>query len=151
MSKKSKAKKVQPRPQTSMLDLVVMVIPTLFVCGLRTFATPCVHDDGSVAVCGTTAFVLLGMGVTALVLSLLRMLGADKATKRSFDLLLVIAGLLIAFSPSFILELCADASMRCNTIMLPFARVFGAGLAVCAVLCEASVDHEEPTGRKRRR
>ena len=151
MSKKSKAKKVQPRPQTSMLDLVVMVIPTLFVCGLRTFATPCVHDDGSVAVCGATAFVLLGMGVTALVLSLLRMLGADKATKRSFDLLLAIVGVLVAVLPGTTLALCADASMRCRAIILPFARIVGVALGLSAVACEVTVDHEIPTGRKRRR
>jgi len=152
MSKKSKAAKVQPRPPASAMDLVITVVPTLFVCGLRTVASPCVHEDGSAAACGTTAFVLLGMGVVALVLALMRLLGADKATKRSFDLLLLVAGVLIAFSPGFVLGLCDDVTMRCHTILLPFARAFGAGLGVCAVLCEATVDHEEPQqGRSRRR
>jgi methionine aminopeptidase type I len=74
-----------------------------------------------------------------------------EATKRSFDLLLVIAGVVVAVLPGNVVALCADTTMRCNVIMLPFARIAGACMSVAALACELTVDHEIPTGRKRRR
>ena len=152
MGKREKSKKkVPPRPKTGPLDVVLSVVAALVMVGLRTVAAPCVHADGSAADCATAGHVLLGLGFVALALAVLRLLSADLATKRSFDLLLLIVGVLVAVLPGNTLALCADAGMSCRTVMLPFARIVGVVLSVAAVACEATVDHEVPTGRRRRR
>jgi hypothetical protein len=84
-------------------------------------------------------------------LVVLRQLGADTRTKRSFDFLLLIVGVLYAVLPGNVLGLCSGASMVCHVVMLPFARVMGVALGLAAVACEAAVDQEVVTGRKRRR
>ncbi len=150
MGKKSK-QKVQARPAATAYDVAVSVVPAAYLCGIRLFARPCVHADGSAAACAFTGRVLLGLGIAALLLAFMRLTGADKATKRSFDLFLVIVGVLMAALPGTALSLCDDPAMACRAIMLPFSRVMGVVLCLCAIACELVADHEEPTGRKRRR
>lgn len=148
---KKKGKAAQPpRPATTVTDGIFTLLPAALVLGLRTVAAPCVHADGSVAACTTAGHVLFGLAVAALALALMRLLGADLRTRRSFDLLLVLAGIAIALLPGTTLSLCADAAMPCRAIMRPFARVMGVALVVGALACELTVDHEVPTGRKRR-
>ena len=146
-----KKQKVAPRPETGAMDVVVTVVAGLYLAGLRMFAHPCTHADGSVPACRLAGTVLLGLAAVAVCLVVLRLLGADTRTKRSFDLLLLIVGVLIAVLPGNALGLCPDASMVCHTVMLPFARVMGVALGLAAVAGEATVDQEVPTGRRRRR
>ena len=146
-----KKQKVAPRPQTGVMDVVLTVVAVLYLAGLRMVARPCTHADGSVPGCRLAGTVLLGLAGVALVLVVMRLLGADTRTKRSFDLLLLVVGVLIAVLPGNVLGLCDDATMACHTVMLPFARVMGVALGLAAVACEATVDQEVPTGRKRRR
>ena len=151
MSKGKSKTKQPPRPATSAADVLMALIPVALLVGFRGFAGACVHEDGSPVVCATAAWVLTGLAVAGILLCCTRVLSADKATKRSFDLLLAIVGLAMAILPGSMLPLCADTTMQCHTIMTPVARVGGAVLIVAAILCELTVDHEEPTGRKRRR
>lgn len=150
MGKKSK-QKVPARPKATAYDVAVSVVPAAYLCGIRLFARPCTHADGSVAACAFTGRVLLGLGIAALLLAFMRLTGADKATKRSFDLFLVIVGALMAALPETALALCDDPAMACRAIMTPFSRVMGVVLILCAITCELFADHEESTGRKRRR
>jgi len=148
---KGKKKKQPPRPQTGAADVLITLVPTALLLSLRTFAGACVHEDGSPIVCATASHVLTGLAIAGILLCCTRILSADKATKRSFDLMLAILGAATAAMPGYMLQLCADTTMRCHTIMLPVARVCGVLLIVGAIICELGVDHEEPTGRKRRR
>lgn len=150
-SKSKKRTKTPPRPHTGALDVVLSVVAILLLTGARTIAGPCSHADGSVAACATAGRVLTGLGFVAVGLAVVRLFGADKATKRSFDLLLAVVGVLVAVLPGTALALCAEASMQCRTLMLPFVRVAGVALVLMALLCEFTCDHEESTGRKRRR
>lgn len=151
MGKREKSrKKAAPRPKAGAMDVVLAIVAGVLVLGLRTVAGACTHADGSVAACSTAGHVLVGLGFAAVALSLMRLLSADLATKRSFDLLILIVGVAVAALPGTALALCAEADMQCRAIMLPFARVMGVALGIVAVACEATVDHEVPTGRKRR-
>ena len=152
MGKRERRNKQQPdRPPVGPLDAVLSFAAVISVFGVRTIAAPCVHEDGSAAACLLTGRVLLAIGAVALALSLARLLAADRHTKRSFDFLVAVAGLLVAVLPGTTLALCADTTMRCHTAMLPFARVVGVALIALSIVCELTVDREVPTGRKRRR
>lgn len=148
----SKKKRKQPsRPAVGAPDVILSMAPVLVVFCLRTFVHACVHEDGSTAPCVVTHHVLMGLGVGLLALALMRLMSADKRTKRSFDFILALGGVLFALLPGTVLPFCDDVTMVCHTIMLPFARIAGALMVVLALVCEFTVDHEEPTGRKRRR
>ena len=147
-NKKKKATTPPPRPQIQPIDVVASLVPAAFLAGIRTFAAPC----GGGHACTMAGHILFGMGVAAMALVLMRLFGADKATKRSFDLILVIVGLLLAFLPGGPLALCTEATMTCRAITLPFARVCGIALALGAFGCELTTDYEERgRGRRRRR
>lgn len=151
MSSKKKKQKQPARPPISALDGVISAVPALIIFSLRTFVVACTHEDGSAAPCVTTHHVLTGLGVALLVLAFMRLMAADKRTKRSFDFMIALGGLLFALLPGTVLVFCDDATMVCQTVMLPFARIAGALMIVLALVCEFTIDHEEPTGRKRRR
>lgn len=152
MGKREKSrKKTPPRPTVGAPDVVLSAIALVLLAGLRMVAGPCVHADGSVAACAMAGRVLMGLGIVSVLLSVMRLLAADLTTKRSFDFLLLIVGVAVAVAPGTALTLCAEADMPCRAVMLPFARVVGVALGLAAVACEATVDHEVPTGRKRRR
>lgn len=148
---KQQRRKQPPRSPVAAMDVALTLVPVVFLAGIRTFAAPCVHDDGLPATCAMAGHVMLGVALASIILVVMRLLSADQATKRSFDLLLVIAGVVVAVLPGNVVALCADTTMRCNVIMLPFARIAGACMSVAALTCELTVDHEIPTGRKRRR
>ena len=152
MGKRERRNKQQQteRPPVGAPDAVLSFAAIVSVFGVRTFAAPCVHEDASVAACLVTGRVLLAIGAAALALTLVRLLAADRHTKRSFDFLVAVAGLLFAALPGTMLPLCTDASMGCHTVMLPFARIVGIALIVLSVVCELTVDREVPTGRRRR-
>lgn len=148
MSKGKKKTKQPPRPQTGVVDALIALVPILLLLGLRTVAGACTHDG---AACTTANHVLTGLAIAGILLCCTRILSADKATKRSFDLMLAIVGVATAAMPGYMLQLCTDTTMQCHTRMLLLARVCGVLLIVGAVLCELTVDYEEPTRRKRRR
>ena len=150
MGKKNKQKQTE-RLATGPLDIALSVIPPAYLVGLKTFAGACEHDDGTVAACALTGNILFGAGLVALVLAAMRLLAVDHRTRRSFDLFLLIAGVFIAVSPNTVFSLCMMETMRCRAVMLPFSRIMGVVLGLLAIACEATVDHEVPTGRKRRR
>lgn len=148
---KNKKNRTPERPKTGAMDAVLAAVAVLLLVGLRTFAGPCVHEDGSAAGCTMAGHVLFGLAILAVGLCVLRLLAADLRTRRVFDLLLFINGILVAALPGTALTLCMMTTMRCHTIMTPFARVMGVALMVAAIACELTVDHDVPTGRKRRR
>lgn len=151
MGKNKKGQRAPQRPATGVMDAVIAVVSAVLLVGLRTFAGPCVHEDGSAAGCTMTGHVLVGLAVLALVLCVMRLLAADLRTRRSFDLLVFVCGLLVALLPGNALSLCMMATMRCHTVMLPFARVMGVALMLISLACELTVDRDAPTGRKKRR
>ena len=148
---RQKRREQEQRPKPGIMDVIVTLLPAVLVAGLRTFAAPCMHEDGSAAACTTAGTVLLVLGVVTLVLAVMRLLGVDRRTRRSLDLFLVIAGIALAVLPGTILPLCMMETMRCRAVMMPFARIIGAATAIVALACELTVDREVPAGRKSRR
>lgn len=116
-----------------LVGIVLSVASALLVVGVLTFAGPCAaHGDGSAVVCGGAARAVLGAGVVALVLSLVRIFERDEGERRGLCLGIALVGVLIACMPGFLVELCGDQAMRCNAIMLPFCRSVGVVVAIVA-------------------
>lgn len=114
------------------VGIVCTVLSALVLYGLVTFAHPCVHDDGSVSVCVWAQRSMVAEAIVALVLSLVRIFERDEGERRGLDLGIALVAALIALSPGNIIELCMMETMRCHTLMAPFARILGVLVAVLA-------------------
>lgn len=114
-----------------LVGIILTVLNALLIVGVLTFAGPChVHDDGSVGTCLWAARAVLGVGIVCAVLSLVRVFERDEGERRGLSLGAALLGALAACVPIALIELCADQSMRCHTVMQPFVTVVGALIAV---------------------
>lgn len=115
------------------LVVVSLVEAVLLAVGALTFAGPCIHEDGSAAVCHTAAHVIVACGVVGAMGSLAALfLRGGKAAAAS--LVSAAAGLFAAVAPGTLFGLCMMQTMRCWTVMKPFALVCGGALFICALI-----------------
>ena len=116
------------------VGICATVLSVMLLVGMLTFAGPCAaHEDGTLGSCEWAQRAILGVGAVALVLSLVRIFERDEGERRGLSLAIALLGALTACLPGTLIDLCADETMRCATIMRPFAIAVGITLAaLCA-------------------
>lgn len=102
--------------------------------GVLTFSGPCVHDDGSAAVCATASQGVVGGGVVLLIGAILRLAIKSRAARIAFAVTCVVAGVFVILAPGTIFPLCMMAEMHCQAVMKPFAMLCGGAAAIVAVI-----------------
>ena len=120
-----------PRP---VLGIVLLAAAALLAIGAATFAGPCpTHDDGSLPGCAQAGQYVLYLGIVGAIAALARVL-VNRAPVRAIGSLAAAAcGAAAALLPGTVLPLCMMATMRCHTIMRPFALIVGIAIAVLGV------------------
>ena len=114
---------------------------------MLTFAGPCVHDDGTLAVCHDSFRAVLVAGVIASVLSLASLFVPNRKASGVIALAAACCGAFAAAAPGTLFGMCMMQTMRCWTIMRPFAIACGA--LVCIVGLVAAVrSFGQAKGRK---
>lgn len=116
------------------LCVVVAVLALVLAIGVMTFASACVHDDGTTSICHTAQLAVAAAGVVIVVLAVIaRFL---KNAKASGIMLLVAAavGLAVALVPGNALPLCMMETMRCHIVMQPFSQLIGVAIAAVALI-----------------
>ena len=113
---------------------VSFVAAVLLAVGALTFAGPCVHDDGSVAACHAAAHAVVACGVIAAMASLAALFPRNVRTAWCLAFVSAAAGLFAAVSPGTLFGLCMMQTMRCWTVMKPFALVCGGVVFLCALI-----------------
>ena len=124
----------------TVLCIVVLILAVLLAVGAATFAGPCVHDDGSIGPCHTAGTVLIGLGIAVMVISILRLFLPRNSANGILAGIAGVLGLLAAILPGTALPLCMMDTMRCQTIMHPYALVLGILIFVLAII-DAVVMH----------
>lgn len=114
--------------------IVALVIAVLLSIGVLTFAGPCVHDDGSAAVCHGAANAVLAAGIIGCVAALMSLLARNAKLSGICALIVACCGAFAAAAPGTLFSLCMMQTMRCWTVMRPFALVCGVTLCLCAVI-----------------
>ena len=114
--------------------IVSAVVSVLVIVGVLTFAGPCVHDDGTAAMCAGAGQGILWAGVIALLASLAGLLMRGKALKAVFGAVTAVLGVAIALMPGVIMQLCMMETMHCQAVMKPTAMLLGIVLAVVSVV-----------------
>lgn len=114
-----------------LVGIVLTVLSSILLVGILTFAGPCgVHDDGTVSSCYWASRAVLGVGVVLVVISLVRIFERDEGERRGLSFSAVLLGVLVAVLPGVLIDLCMMQTMRCHTVMRPFALVMGVLIAV---------------------
>ena len=116
-----------------LLPIVAGVLALLLVVGVLTFAGPCVHDDGTASVCQASQQGVIASGAVALVACVGAAIAKGKA-RGALLLIAAVAGMFAAFAPGNVFALCMMATMRCHTVMQPFAQFIGIALAAVALI-----------------
>ena len=114
--------------------VAALIVAALLTIGVLTFAGPCIHEDGSVAACHGAASVLLDAGITGCVAALVSLLAGNPKVSGACALVVACCGAFVAAAPGTLLGLCMMQTMRCWTVMRPFALVCGVVLFSCAVV-----------------
>ena len=109
--------------------LSAVALTALLAGGVLTFAAPCFsHGEAETPVCLWAARAVLGACAVLAIISLVRIFETDEGERRGLSLGAALLGALIAATPGFIINLCADVSMQCNLIMHPFVSCLGAAV-----------------------
>ena len=116
------------------LVIASLILAVLLALGALSFAGPCVHEDGSFAACHAASLAVIGSSVLAAVASLAALFVRGGKLAGSVMLVSAVAGLFAALSPGTLFGLCMMQTMRCWTLMRPFALVCGAALFLCALV-----------------
>ena len=122
--------KSEEKPKASPLAGIILVVLTaLLACGILTFAAPCPSPaNAQVHVCLWASRAVLGVCAVLAIVSIVRVFETDEGERRGLSLAAALLGALAAVIPGFVIDLCADASMQCNSIMHPFVSCLGAAI-----------------------
>lgn len=111
------------------IPLVLAAAGAVLALGMLTFAGPCVHEDGSAAACATAAHAVLAAGIVACVAGLAGAVMRSIPAQAALSIAGIVAGVFATIAPGGLFALCMVQTMRCWTIMRPFALVFGIVIA----------------------
>lgn len=115
------------------LDIVVVIVAALIVVGVLTFAGPCVHEDGSEAMCTSAGRGILILGIAALIAAVVRLF-TPKLAKAALAVVDAVLGAGIALLPGTLVPLCMMETMRCQAVMKPTATLLGIVLAIASAV-----------------
>ena len=101
--------------------LIVGILGLVLAVGAQTFARPCVHADGSAAVCAPVKTWLTVEGGLIAVLSGLSMIRPNTVTQG----IAAAGGLLAALTPGLLIPICKSDMMACRQVTRPTALVIG--------------------------
>ena len=112
--------------------LIMAAAGAVLVAGVLTFAGPCVHDDGTAATCATAAQAVLGAGIVALVAGLAAAFMRSVQAQTILAIAGIVAGIFATIAPGGLFPLCMMQTMRCWTLMRPFAIALGVLIAIAS-------------------
>ena len=108
----------------------MLVLSAVIAVGSFSFLSPCVHADGSFAVCHWAGRMLTGLGCVTGVLAVLAMFpGRHRRGVYASVLPVCVLGIL---TPGFLIDLCHMSTMRCRALMQPAMRILFSALLVLA-------------------
>jgi len=113
------------------VGVILTLLAALLLFGVATFAGPCQeHGDQGLSSCVWASRAVLGVGVVAAVLAIVRIFETDEGERRGLSLACALLGFLAAAMPGFIIDTCADSAMHCNAVMRPFVVAVGLAIGV---------------------
>ena len=112
--------------------LVTMVLAVLAAAGVKSFAGPCVHEDGSFGPCHWAGQALFGLSIVIAAESVIVLWRKDAGLRRGLYLAMMLTAVLGILMPGTLISLCGMATMRCRALMRPAMMILFALMGVSA-------------------
>ena len=109
--------------------LTIGILGLVLAVGAQTFAAPCVHADGSAAMCAPVKTWLTVEGGLIAVLAGLSMIRPGALTRA----LAAAIGLLAVLTPGVLVPICGSDMMACRQVTRPTALVIGILILIAAL------------------
>ena len=109
--------------------MISAVLGLLLAVGVQTFARPCVHADGSAAMCAPLSSWLTAEGGIIAIFAGLAMIRPHPL----FQGLQAVGGLTGALTPGVLVKICASDAMRCRQVTRPTALALGVLILITAL------------------
>ena len=117
----------------SVCGCLILLMFVVIAAGAVSFLTPCVHDDGTAAVCAGAGRMIGATGCLTAALGLLSLLAASHRMKAGIFLSTAATAVLGILIPGTILPLCKMPEMRCRALMRPAMTILFAGILIAAL------------------
>lgn len=125
----------EDKKKIGVLDLVLAAVPLVALIAVRTFAGPCVHDDGTAAMCVPAGDGIMWVSMAAVIVAILRLFVPGKAARIALAVVVAAFGLVIVLMPGTIMPLCMMETMHCQAVMKPTAMVLGVLTVIVGIAC----------------
>ena len=112
--------------------LATVILAMIAAAGVKSFAGPCVHEDGSFGSCHWAGQALFGLSIVIAAESVIALWRKNTALRRGLYLAMMLTAVLGILMPGTLISLCAMDSMRCRLIMRPAMLVLYALMLVSA-------------------
>ena len=121
------------RKQQNYFSIVVGLLGLFIAIGVKTFLHPCVHADGSEAMCADAGQLIFYLGIA------LALLASGLTWTKGVLRVVCAAGLLILsvlliLAPGTLAPVCGMAEMTCRLVTQPAARVTGIVAAILSLV-----------------
>ena len=126
---------------------LALCFSVLAAVGVKTFAGPCVHEDGTFGPCHWAGQALFGLSVVIAAESVIVLWKKNTALRRGVYLAMMLTAVLGILVPGTLISLCGMATMRCRALMRPAMTIL---FAVMGIASAAGVffSGEQATERK---
>ena len=128
--------------------VIILVLALLSAIGVRTFMSPCVHDDGSFGSCHWAGQALFGLSLLIATQSVIALVWKDLALRQGLYLAMALTAVLGLLIPGILIKLCSMADMRCRMIMRPAAMSLYSLILVSAAAGMLLSGAEKRSGKK---
>ena len=112
--------------------VIILVLALLSAIGVRTFMSPCVHDDGSFGSCHWAGQALFGLSFVISAQSVIALVWKDSALRQGLYLSMALTAVFGLLIPGALIKLCSMADMRCRMVMRPAAMILYSLILVLA-------------------
>ena len=128
--------------------VIILVLALLSAIGVRTFMSPCVHDDGSFGSCHWAGQALFGLSIVIAAQSMIAFAWKNFALRQGLYLAMTLTAVLGLLIPGPLIKLCSMADMRCRMIMRPAAMILYSLILVLAAAGMLLSGSEKRSGKE---
>ena len=125
---------MEPRFSYKALNIASALLAAVLVVGVMTFASACIHDDGTASVCHAAQIAVAVGGASMAAISILALFVRGNVAAGALSIVVAIGGVFVALAPTTLFPLCMMSTMRCHTLMQPFAQFMGLAIAAVSIV-----------------
>lgn len=122
--------------------VIITALAIAAAVGIRTFISPCIHEDGAFGSCHFAGQAVFGLSLLMTAEGVLAAVWNNAGVRRGIFLSVLLAGILGILIPGTLIGLCSMAAMRCRAVMRPAVTI------LFSLMCAAAAGGIISTGER---